>query len=124
MELHIQQAYRSHINQKSFDNPRNFSVDLPAYHEIYNNDRSISVIFDPTSLPSYEHAVNWSIQRAETSVPIPDETFTIESAPHQPQQLLQKNCCFTQSKKKYCICLIFWVFITLVIFCMMVIYLF
>lgn len=61
MELHIEQAYRSHINQKSLENPRNeihFSIDrlpqrlstsgvndsdidLPAYHEIYNNDGSI-----------------------------------------------------------------------------------
>lgn len=142
MEVHIQQAHHSHINPKTFENAWNevhFNINrqrprlstsgvndcdidryLPAYNEIHNNDdRSIPVTFDQTSLPSYETAVNWSIQRADTSVPIPDETLTIESAPNQPQ--LQRSCCSAKSKILYCICFAVLGLIILVALCILAI---
>lgn len=59
---------------------------LPAYHEIYNN---VNRAFDETSLPPYETAVNWPVQREEISIPIPEPSH---STP-QDQPQVQSNCC-------------------------------
>lgn len=117
MDLHTEQAQHSCTSQKYLQNSwieMNFDIrrpgprmsiletndcdidhSLPAYNEIHNN-YAVPVSFDQISLPSYESALNGSIQTAETSVSIPESIIT-ESVANQPQT--QNSCCSATVKK-------------------------
>lgn len=89
--FHIDRTHSTHheMHNDVTDLPSSCHIDLtlPAYHEIHHHARG-PIAFDETSLPSYESAVNWSVQRQEVSVPIPASS---ECTSNQPQE--QSKCC-------------------------------
>lgn len=119
MALHMENVPQSCTNQKYFEiawNEMHWNIQrptqglstpeiivydhsLPAYNEIHNNiERSMPITFDQISLPSYESAVNGSIRRPETPVPIPESLVT-ELA--NPLEIQKKCCCINLKHMKY-----------------------
>ncbi len=129
-------AHNPDINQRNLNNvwnemhcnigrhhqQRSTTNDLPTYYEIQNRENgsmpaTIAVLdheHTQTSPPSYEAAVNWTIQRADTSVTIP-ELFNTENVQSQPQ--LASNCCCSNKGTMKQISLAVLILVALIILC-------